>query len=555
MKLNVIYVLWCLSLVSCVAQKHNKYTQDYKKGKDLYENGAYSESMSLLLTLSIEQSNNNVYKDASFLYALSALKAAKYAEALQMLKQIELKYPEYYSDEINYHQAVAYFYLKEYDKALLKCTKVSGTRYKKDIVNLKNNFIGQYKDTDRLAELYDRNKEDKDVAYILYQKLAAKPIKTIEEKDRGTALRAKFGFEEIKSPIVGNNSSVKHVGVLLPYNTLGANSQANTLFYDFHSGLKLGFDSLNKSGEKIRIHYFGGEKDTNALLSFLNSDDFENLDMLIGPVYSNLGTIAFEYNTLNKRTVIINPFSNYIKNGAKNDQVFFNNPLAETIGSKTAEMALNEFFPKNAVVLYGANPKDSSSAVAFKSIYEKGKGKIFNLKALNKANIYNINKFITEKNKDSIGVVVAFTSDPLSATNVLTAMEVVNCKAPLVAPKDWLDINSLTLAKYQHHNTHFIFPNYYSTESSLVKTFNNVYYKLNGLYPSEYTYQGYDLALFFGERLIAYGDGFTEMIKKENGIYGSLLQGYNYSNANNNQVVQFVKFEDNKLVPLIDFKK
>lgn len=554
MKLKAISVIvLLLNLVSCSAQKHNRYTQDYKKGKDLYEHGAFTESMPLFLSLSMESSDNKVYKDASFLYALSAIKASKYNEASQMLKQIELKYPEYYSDEVKYHQALTYFYLREYDKALVTCKKITSAKYAKDIANLKSNFINLYKDTDKLAELYDRNDDDKEVAAILYQKIADKPVKTAEEKSRLTSLRTKFGFAEVKTDATGTN--VRHVGILLPYYTLGANSLNNTLFYDFHKGLKMGFDSLNQGTEKIKIHYFSLEKDTNLLLSFLNSDDFNNLDLVIGPVYNNLGSIAFEYNSLNKHTTIINPFSSYIKNGTSNDHVIFNNPLAETIGNKTADMALKEFYPKNAVVLYSSNPKDSASAMAFKNTYEKGKGKIRSIKELNKSNIYSINKFITEKNKDSLGVVVVFSADALTATNVLTAMEVVNCKAPIVAPKDWLDINSLTLAKYQKHNTHFIFPNYYSNESPKIKAFNKTYYKANHLYPSEYSYLGYDLSLFFGEKLLTYGETLPEALKKEDGIYQGLLQGYNFSNANNNQVVQFVRFEDNKLIPLIDFKK
>ncbi len=69
MKLKAISVIvLLLNLVSCAAQKNNRYTLDYKKGKDLYEHGAFSESMTLFLSLSIESSDNKVYKDASFLY-------------------------------------------------------------------------------------------------------------------------------------------------------------------------------------------------------------------------------------------------------------------------------------------------------------------------------------------------------------------------------------------------------------------------------------------------------------------------------------------------------
>ncbi|HTF80218.1 MAG TPA: hypothetical protein VL947_00780 [Cytophagales bacterium] len=555
MKLKAISVVLIMNLISCVAQKHNRYSQDYKKGKDLYEHGAYTEAMPLLLNLTVQNSENKVYKDASLLYALSAIRATKYNEASQMLKQIELKYPEYYSDEVTYHQAVTYFYLREYDKALLTCSKINSSKYKKDIINLKNNFINLYKDTDKLAELYDRNKEDREVAYVLYNKLAAKYPKSSNDKERINTLKAKFGFEEIKSKDFGGNMGVRHVGILLPYYTLGANSLSNTLFYDFHNGLKMGFDSLNKGDERIKLHYFSIEKDTNQLLTFLNSEDFNNLDLIIGPVYNNLGSIALEFNSLNKRTTIINPFSFYIKNANANSKVIFNNPLAETIGSKTAEMCLREFYPKNTVVLYSSNSKDSTSAAFFKSTFEKGRGKVITCKALNKSNIYNINKFITDKNKDSLGAVVVFSNDALVATNVLTAMEVADCKAPIVVPNEWLDINSLTFQKYQRHKAHFIFPNYYSNESPKIRKFNRVYFKHNNLYPTEYAYLGFDLAMYFGERLLLYGDTFNEMLKKEErNSYQGLLQGYNYYNANNNQLVQFVKFEGNKLVPLLDLK-
>jgi hypothetical protein len=317
----------------------------------------------------------------------------------------------------------------------------------------------------------------------------------------------------------------------------------------------MGFDSLNKESEKLKLHYFSSEKDTASFLTFINSPDYKNLDLIIGPVYNNMASIAFEFNTFNKHTVFLNPFSNYIKNGSQNKQVIFNYPLAETLGSKTAEMCLSEFYTKNAIVFFGATKKDSSTALAFKASYEKAKGKIMTFKATTKYNQENIHKFIADKNKDSVGVIVVFSSDPLVATSVLSALEVHKCKAPIVAPKEWLEINSLTLKKYEEHHTHFIFQNYYSIEDEKIKNFNTKYFKINNLYPSEYSYVGYDMALFFGKKMIEYGDKFIEKLKLEAGSYDYLLQGYNYQNSNNNQAVQFVKFDDNKLVPVINYKK
>lgn len=550
MKAIVFFLVLTSWFWSCKAQKPSSVSQEFTNAKQLVDQGAYPEALPTLLKLSSETPKNTLFKESSYLYAIASIKNGNYSEAFQMLKQIEVKYPQFQASNVLYHQAVSLFYLKEYDKALLTCSKIDSKRQEQDIRKLKIYFISQYKDTDKLTELYNRNSKDKEVAEVLFNKLNEKGNNlSPKEKSKIAEIAAEYKFKSASTNT--KSTEVKHVGILLPYEALKANHSKNYLFFDFQAGLSLGFDSLNKEKKQIELHYYNIEKDTNAYLNLINSEEYQNLDLVIGPVFNNLSNLSIQ-NLQTDAPISINPFANSTKFNASNASILYNAPSVETIGTQTANMCASQLVNKKVVIFYNNNGKDSLAAYAFKSTFEKLYGKILAIKSTKKTSYTSV---LTESLKDSIGAVVVFSNTAIVATNILTALEVIQCHAPIIAPKEWLDINSLTLQKYEKHNLHFIFQNYYSNDDLNIQKFNVTYFNKFNLYPSEYSYIGYDLATYFGNKLIQYGKEFPQKIQQENTTTKGLLQGYNYYQANSNQALQFVKFEHSKLVPIVDFSK
>ncbi|MFN8438921.1 MAG: ABC transporter substrate-binding protein [Cytophagales bacterium] len=538
---TVVFTVLLWAFGACKAQKAAVFTQEFKKAKQLVDAGAFTEALPLLLKLTVENPQNTYFKDASYLYAYASLKTDSPTDALQMLKQIELKYSDYNPDQIYYMQALCLFYLKEYDKALITANKSKHS----SVTAMKLNFINNFKDVSKLTDLYNRNSNDTDVAKVLMYKLSVKDDLT----DKESKLLADLSKKLTVSPKTENsNNKIFNIGVLLPYSDLNDNFSKNSLFFDFHCGLNQGLESMVQTdGFLYQLHYFDIGKDTTKYLELINSKEYQNLDMVIGPVYSNLSSIAAQHSS-NKSPLVINPFSQNIKQASN---TLYTSPSYQNIGVRTAEFCKSEL-GKNVIVCYSSNIKDSVSAFAFVNKFKSLGGKIIALKNTKSVNFATL---VNKETADSVSAVVMYTSNAYAATSILTALEVANCKAPVIVPKDWLDINTLTLQKYARHNVHFCVINYYSLQNQDIIQFNNTYYGKYKLYPTEYSYLGYDIAKYFGNAFTKYNKNMYSNIQNVTETQIGLLQGFNFYKNNSNQVVQFVKFTNGKLEPLIEYTK
>jgi len=109
-------IMLCLGLFSVSAQNRPASSQEFLDiGLSLYSEALYTESLALLRCI---PSGDPLYPDALYWISMSEIALRKYNEALTDLEKLA-KLKSRWSGEILYNRGRCYFYLGEYEKALV----------------------------------------------------------------------------------------------------------------------------------------------------------------------------------------------------------------------------------------------------------------------------------------------------------------------------------------------------------------------------------------------------------------------------------------------------
>ena len=100
------------------------------------------------------------------------------------------------------------------------------------------------------------------------------------------------------------DTTTTNIALIMPYyllknDTMFNNSKDSLEIYNsyyskseaalsFHVGVKLALDSLRKLGKKIVLHSFDSNKDSNIVKNLVYSNQLNDMDIIIGPMYSYL---------------------------------------------------------------------------------------------------------------------------------------------------------------------------------------------------------------------------------------------------------------------------
>jgi hypothetical protein len=130
---------------------------------------------------------------------------------------------------------------------------------------------------------------------------------------------------------------------------------------------------------------------------------------------------------------------------------------------------------------------------------------------------------------------------------VLSAIDTRRDSIPIIGYDEWLDFNQISFDQLQRMGVIMIGQNYFDFSSRQVAKFKEAYRKTYNKLPSQYSYDGYETMKFFGEQLVEFGNYFQYGLYNKGFQSGSLYFGFDYTNANDNQVVPIMKMEDLEL--------
>lgn len=304
-------------------------------------------------------------------------------------------------------------------------------------------------------------------------------------------------------------------------------------FVEFYQGALLAIDSLKKCGLKVIIYTYDAGRDTIAINKILDKPEMKNMDLIIGPFYSDAVQQVSRFSLVNEIKMISPVKNNY--------SILQNNPyLFEVIPgyNEYVDYMVNYITTipnKNIIFINSNNSNDKEISVLFKSKLDQ--------LYYNNYKIFNYNDDPTAINllmsNQKTNIIILPTEDEGIASNILRMLDLIVNKdsikvfgLPVVLK--WKNIEVGYYHDLEFHFYSSFFADYMNNKE--LKKFLNNYQKFNYTQPYYHTrenypyylykegynfaYLGYDITMYFLSALLKFGPDFE---KKLDGQQISLL--------------------------------
>jgi hypothetical protein len=556
------------------AQAQLNWAKQYEQAKVYIDESRYDAALEILAPVMKEQKGNDYALHSQYLYAYVAFQQGKFLSAKDILLQLKLLHADWTEiDKVNWLLASVYAKLTMYRNSVLSIQFVPLTYT--DVSAWKKEYYPLIKPIDTLAAIQKAVPFDVELAEELYRRLTTNlSATTATDKLRVAALEKEYGFNKtaLVKPMVSVIKDRYHVAVLFPFQLKEMNATAsarnNQFIYDLYAGIKIATDSLNKDHSKapVEIHAYDTEKDINKVKEIIKSKEWESIDLIIGPVFTEQYTYIKDQPEVQQK-ILFNPTSAHSKYADKAGTYLYKASVESTVSAMATYATLNFSLRKNlakdpgliakkdVVILFGKEVKDSVMAYLYRdSIVKKG----FLVKKFLKVDT-NYMGVLRTMASDSLGLlkishIVTLSSDPVFAANFISLMEITQQYIPMYAYSDWLDNTQLSYVQMEKRGVHFIYPDYVRIDSDVYKRFYKAYLSTYNVFPSVYAIQGYEMMTLLGNALREGGTDISVSLNKKSYFSLGMLGGYDYSTTNYNKFVPLVAFKDMKLTVVNELK-
>lgn len=349
---------------------------------------------------------------------------------------------------------------------------------------------------------------------------------------RASYLVDKISFLSSKDFIINPSSEVFNIGVMIPlYSEInkqlnedlfsGKSNQHKIYsrtknFLSFYEGIMVGIDSLNRKGLNVKLYLFDTEKKKHSIDSLYAKGVFNKLDLVIGPIYPTTQQALLQsFN--NKQVPIVSPLSPQDKITNKYENIYQINPSLEYKVRKTAEYVIDSYANQNIIALKTNDKKLTDSFISpirdalFKehinqdsiSHYTEFKLGVYGLEGL---------RFVLKKDKPNIILIPSrnemVISQTLGQLNALT----MDYDITVIGFNEWTKYRSIKEEILHNLDFHFLTPYHVNYNDKHTIQFIKRYKKYFYSEPNNFAFQGFDIALYFGDAMLKFGGNYTQMI-------------------------------------------
>lgn len=578
LKYKLIVLVWLTTITGiAVAQEEQNFQKEFLNAKVFFREGKYNLAMEAFKPLISLSDENPFSAYASYYYALSAYREGHLPLGKDMLLQAKRVFPKWSKlDEVNLWLGTIYFELGNHDLALNALSEVKNKGLKQQISDTKFYFLNQQEDIEGLKDLYAMNSDEKELGEVLARKIAGQ---TLQGQDREllNELIDKFNLNKEDFNFVSPTETVfkdtYRVAVLLPFladdlEPTNRKTIVNQNVLDLHKGIRLAVDTLKSQGIDIELLAYDTKRDTAATRRILEKEEMKSVDLIIGPLFSNLLGIVNEFSFKNKINVI-NPVHSNLNVLEGNPYSFLYSSSDQVVGKKAAEYVLKNIEAKPGIILYGDSRRDSTLAFAYKEHMEQEGFPIILTQKIERTDTRAIQNILLVANSrmkdaatsdarkrytiglDSISHIFVASDNNLISSKVMSTVQTRGDDIIVVGSSGWLDLSVINYESYFGMGAVLYAPNYCTKGSESYRNFRMDYVQKHHKAPTKLAEVGYDLMMFMGNSLYEYGKYFqTEWSEKEY-LKGYLTTGYNYKDANDNQLVPILNFSKEKGLQVI----
>ncbi|HKJ40546.1 MAG TPA: LysM peptidoglycan-binding domain-containing protein [Sunxiuqinia sp.] len=290
-------------------------------------------------------------------------------------------------------------------------------------------------------------------------------------------------------------------------------------FMHFYEGVLLAVDSLQTAGMKINLHVYDTNQDKAVVDSLIHLDEFQQMDLIIGPVFPNLqGPVAnFAYEN---HIPMVSPLSSKGNYEDTNPYYFKVNPTKDYLIRQTADYIGEEYFNKNLVVLqmgeYRHLPEAKLVNLCREKFFSSGFGDSgsdvrFNEYEFHSDGYWGLRRILSKK-RENVFIIPAETEAQVSVavSNINSLSD--DYPVTLVGMSNFQRYQSIQPDYFHHVNLHLLSPFYVDYQSNFTNEFIRKFRKNFSAEPNQFSFQGYDVAYYFMSALYQYGKNFTDCL-------------------------------------------
>lgn len=319
----------------------------------------------------------------------------------------------------------------------------------------------------------------------------------------------------IKDSTVQNTNNKQPIRNQIPQRSIN--------FLDFYQGAMIAIDSMKSAGVSLNLWVYDTNRSTSKSLSLLQEKGLKDADLIVGPIYPETIKPISEFARENK-IPIVSPLST-------NNYLLSNNPYLIQV-NPSFQTQLNEFSKKvnfcdnrNIVIIHDADSTNDGMLNSFKELI---KSRIQQCKDADQIHFKEVSykpgspmPEIQEKishslvyEKENLIIVPsnneAFVVDLLG--NLHTLVTYYNYPISLYGFPRWQRFKSVELEYYYQLQLHLFTPFHTNYSNTNVKEFVEKYRVKYRAEPSMFSFQGYDVFLYFLSALNQYGTEFRSCL-------------------------------------------
>lgn len=553
-------------------QSFKRFQSDYQTAKELIEQEEYAQATTFLRELIVAHPNNIYESYASFFYAYASYQLEDYDQARDILLQLLQRYPDWEKiQEARYLMGAVQFARQKPKFALRYLQKVDQQDFGKRLPKLKKAYLTSLSKA-ALRDLYREFPEEEVIARLLADRIAEQVFEDIPEGERIQLdqIADQFGYKPPKIERAEQQleriirKDRYYIGAFLPLKY--AETQENPVAspykfaWELYQGMKLGAERLRAENIPIDLLSFDTQRNPDYLQEQLEEPNMENLDLILGPLFSETVPVALDF-AREHETAVVNPISVNAKLLDDYEHYYLSEPSYVTQAEKLADFAIDSLKRSRFYILYGSDQLDSLRAVYFQKAVEKRDGvvRVFERIDPNDKTYINVHEAIKDiapqaldpgrpiEDGDPDVLIFASTTQQALASTINSRLLVARLRIPVIAPAEWLEMSQLKLTQFNERQIYLFAPDYLDKDTEAYRTFLEDYYQQARIEPSVYAIKGFETVYVWGKILNKHGKNFWKALPEDMEEIGYFEPGFRYQGQRDNAILPILQMRENAL--------
>ncbi|WP_246224830.1 amino acid ABC transporter substrate-binding protein [Spirosoma terrae] len=585
-KLVLIGLVCAMNGQRAMAQLSTDAQRKYKAAVQIIQSGQTTGYERAKFDLNaIIQRDGSLAPFAHYYYAVAAFRQRNFNQARLMIKQLMTRYPDWRKmDDANYLFAAISMEMGQYEDAIEASQQIKNPSFRADINKLEQAFFGRINDLNRLKKINKDYPDNRNVGLALIE-LIQRTATDKDDLELSDRLTNRFGVpgtiaqpanvpptETNPSRTAGNqpirsgqSKGYYNVAVMFPFRlddaASGKRQRSSQYVYDLYDGIKMAKAKLQEEGININLFAYDVDNDANKALELVNSPAFAQTDLIIGPLYVEPNRIASAYAN-QSNILLLNPIATSNDLVTNQPMSYMAQPSMNQQAHKAAEQARSLNGLRRAAIYFGTSRKDSLQALAYWNELKQLNYQIVDFKkvsgsaqamadAMQFTGTSATSRPATPTSAATpvtLGHVFFASSNDEDGAKLIDALVKRKVNAPVIATASAFDFYRNSSSTFTKKDLYLIYPDFIDQTREPVVEFQEEYLSKRNTIPSVFASEGYDMMLFFGRQLAKNGTQLRGRGALRSDTDDYLLSGFDYTQANENQIVPIVKFESGRFV-------